>query len=113
VLAQAPANTAPLISQLTSSSNTVLGGGAWVKLTGAATDAEAILGSSQFSWRCSPQPACGSFFPANGPTVYWQSPPTGGTYVLTLTVSDGDLETSQATAVVVQTGSGMLQVNPP
>lgn len=109
----APSNTPPVIQQLTSSSSTVIGGGVAVKMTGGATDAQSLLADSQFSWTCSPLPDCGSFSPATGPTVYWQSPATGGSYQITLTVNDGSLSSTQNVTVIVQTGSGNLQINPP
>lgn len=109
----AVANSPPVIKLFSSSTFNVTGGGGLVKLLGDATDAQSTLLDSAFSWSCSPQPDCGQFTPASGPTVYWQSPATGGNYIVTLTVSDGSLQTSQNITLVVQAGNGNLQVNAP
>lgn len=108
----APANTPPVIESLSASSSTVTGAGNLVRLSGSARDAEDVLSDASYSWSCAPQPECGSFTPASGPTVYWESPASGGSYAITLTVSDGSQETSQALSIEVLAGSGSLVVNP-
>lgn len=109
----APVNSPPTIDALTSSRTSVLGGNAIVKLTSSATDAETPLTESAYTWSCTPQPNCGTFSPGSGSTVYWLSPNTGGTYQITLSVSDGTQTANRSLDLNVQTGTGGLSINPP
>lgn len=104
-------NAAPVITLLNASSETVNGAGTLVRLSAAATDANDTLNENSFSWGCAPT-GCGTFSSPTGSTVYWRAPATGGTYVLTLSVSDGKVSTTQDVNLVVNTGEGDLTVNP-
>lgn len=104
-------NSPPVITLLNASSSTVNGAGTLVRLNAAATDANDTLNENSFSWRCAPAD-CGEFSSPTGTTVYWRAPATGGTYILTLSVSDGKASTTQDLSLGVSTGEGDLTVNP-
>ncbi|MGV3526616.1 MAG: hypothetical protein ACO1RX_20530 [Candidatus Sericytochromatia bacterium] len=105
-------NAAPVISALNASSETVNGAGTLVQLSAVATDADDTLNENSYTWRCAPT-GCGTFSNPTGSTVYWRAPATGGTYVVTLSVSDGQVSTTQDVNLVVNTGEGNLTINPP
>lgn len=105
-------NAAPVITSLTASETELTGTGSLVKLTASATDSDSTLNSSSFSWSCD-QAIGDTFNVSNGDTVYWRTPDASGTYVITLTVSDGQRSVSQDVSIDVSTGQGTLVINPP
>lgn len=105
-------NAAPVITSLTASETELTGTGSLVKLTASATDSDSNLSSSSFSWSCD-QPIGDTFNVSNGDTVYWRTPDASGTYIITLTVSDGQRSVSQDVSIDVTTGQGTVIINTP
>ena len=105
-------NAAPVITSLTASETNITGTGSLIKLTASATDSDSSLNSNSFSWS-SDQAIGDTFNVSNGDTVYWRTPDTSGTYVITLTVSDGQRSVSQDVSIEVTTGQGTVIVNSP
>lgn len=105
-------NASPVITSLTASETSITGTGTLVKLMASASDSDSTLNSSSFSWSCA-QANGDTFNTLSGETVYWRTPDTSGTYVITLTVSDGKASVNQDISITVTTGEGTLLVNPP
>lgn len=105
-------NASPIITSLTASETSITGTGTLVKLMASASDSDSTLNSSSFSWSCA-QANGDTFNTLSGETVYWRTPDTSGTYVITLTVSDGKASVNQDISITVTTGEGTLLVNPP
>jgi uncharacterized protein (TIGR02145 family) len=76
-----------------------------VILTAAATDPEGD--NLSYTWNC-PK---GTFTSTTGQSVNWTSPADAGTYVITVTVSDGKNTVSQTSNIVVLSAIGSLTVN--
>lgn len=99
-----PVNLPPVLS-LSTSASSVSGMGRLVKLEASGSDPEGQ--SLSYSWSCQ-EAACGSFSTQAGATTYWRSPATSGTYHLTLSASDGSLNSQLIQPIAVTTGSSGL-----
>ncbi len=129
-------NDPPVITLFTQDLTVLPGFGAATHLYAEASDPESNLSIPDYSWTCQevdetdqpfdpirPCPGSSGFNSLIGPDVYWMGPttadinPVNGSaykyYRLTLTVSDGSLNTSQSVKITVPIGTvGSVSVNP-